>query len=90
MTGVYGKYRIEKANGDAVDPEACYFVLRLDTDAAARKAAAIYAEHCGNAELTDDIYRCINRLERPDCGCREANCPHEPMFDPVWRYGNTD
>jgi hypothetical protein len=42
--GLHGKYRIEKTDGTPVDPEAMYFVLRLDTDAAARSAAWTYVE----------------------------------------------
>ena len=90
--GVYGKYVIEKADGSPVDPEACYFVLRLDTDPAARKAAAQYARSVRrkNAVFADDIERCLNELERPPCGCREAICSHTPMFSDVWRHGESD
>ena len=41
--GLYGKYKIQKADGSPVDPEADYFVLRLDTDPAARRAALEYS-----------------------------------------------
>ena len=88
--GVFMKYRITKADGGRVDPEACYFVLRLDKDPAARKAMVEYAEHCGNQTLYADIYACIDELERPPCNCREAACPHEPyMGSRVWRYGES-
>lgn len=41
--GLYSKYIIEKADGSPVDPDAYYFVLRLDADRAARHAARTYA-----------------------------------------------
>lgn len=42
--GLYGKYLIAKANGMPIEPKADYFILRLDTDKAARIAALVYAE----------------------------------------------
>lgn len=42
--GIYGKYLIAKADGTPVDPDAQYFVLRLDTDLHARRAIMAYAE----------------------------------------------
>lgn len=86
--GVFGKYRIEKADGSAIDSEACYFVLRLDSDPAARAAMRTYARECGNAKLADGIVACLDEIETPPCGCREAACPHERMFSSVWRYGD--
>ncbi|MEH2102548.1 MAG: hypothetical protein V7K76_22910 [Nostoc sp.] len=35
MTGLFGKYIIQKADGTPIDPSAQYFVLRPDTDTAA-------------------------------------------------------
>ena len=31
-TGLYGKYQIKKADGSPVDPDANYFILRIDND----------------------------------------------------------
>ena len=42
--GFYHKYIIKKADGSPISPMADYFVLRLDTDRAARIAAMAYAE----------------------------------------------
>ena len=42
MKGYYKKYHVSKIEGQT-DPEADYFVLRLDTDYKARRAAAHYA-----------------------------------------------
>ena len=41
MKGYYKKYWVTKKEGQT-DPEAEYFLLRLDTDADARRAAAKY------------------------------------------------
>jgi hypothetical protein len=41
---LYRKYEIRKANGKPVDPCAQYFVLRIDTDPAARVAVSVYAD----------------------------------------------
>ena len=87
--GAYMKYVLTKANGKKVDPEACYFVLRLDTDAAARLAVLTYADKCGNEELAHGIRVCVDELEREPCGCRSWDeCTHEPLIDPVWRHGD--
>ena len=42
MKGYYKKYYVSKVEGET-DPEAEYFVLRLDTDSDARRAATKYA-----------------------------------------------
>ena len=59
--GLYGKYKIEKANGSKVDPEADYFVLRLDTDPAARAALFRYAETTKNRELAEDLFTKLDK-----------------------------
>lgn len=41
---LFGKYNVTKANGEPTDPNAQYFVLRIDTDPAARAALAIYSQ----------------------------------------------
>ena len=55
--GIYKKYLVSKVNGEPVDPEAHYFVLRLDKDPAARAAARTYAMivRDTNHELYDDL-----------------------------------
>ena len=93
--GVYGKYVLGKADGSEVDPEATYFVLRLDTDKAARAAARTYAEQCGNEQLANGLLRCVDWLdEPPSCSCgggRDSDviCPfHDGGFlgHPVWHH----
>lgn len=90
--GVYGKYVISKSDGSPVDPEACYFVLRLDVDPAARAAMLVYAEAVRpeNEEMAGDIEACIEELETPPCNCREAICPHTRTFSSVWRHGGDE
>ena len=85
--GVFGKYVIKKADGGEIDPSACYFVLRLDTDPAARKAMRAYVEATENGHLADDITNCLDELDQPDCGCREAHCPHVRTFSSIWHHG---
>jgi hypothetical protein len=43
QSGLYAKYNITKADGTPTDSGADYFVLRLDTDFAARLALFTYA-----------------------------------------------
>lgn len=55
--GWYLKYNIEKSDGSPMDPEADYFVLRLDKDPHARKAADAYAKSVAreNPTLANDL-----------------------------------
>ena len=43
MSNIYDKYRITKQDGTPTDPNAVYFVLRLDSDYHARVALLAYA-----------------------------------------------
>lgn len=65
--GLYRKYvvSVSKANGEQVDPDAEYLVLRLDTDEAARKAALVYADGIEDTmpELADDIRNWVATIE---------------------------
>jgi len=63
--GLYGKYRIEKADGSPVDPRAMYFTIRLDTDPFARAAARAYIEACREQEpeLARDLERLLMEVE---------------------------
>lgn len=87
--GVYMKYQIHKADGSPCDPDATYFVLRLDKDPAARAAMLVYAEETDNEELANDILGCLEDLAPPHCNCREANCSHARSLGlcRVWQYG---
>ena len=77
--GVHGKYILSKADGSEVDPNACYLVLRLDTDEHARAAARVYAVNAGG-RFGHDIHECLDELERE---------PFDSFFgiSAVWRHG---
>lgn len=50
MDKLYRKYDIKKTNGNPVSPNAQYFVLRIDTDPAARVALLAYADEVDYSE----------------------------------------
>ena len=80
MEGIKMKYKIKKADGSEIDENACYFVLRFDTDEAARNAGRLYALQCGNPKLQVDINACLDWLDNPPactCGGRDMDicCP---------------
>ena len=54
---LYEKYEVSKRDASPVDPQAVYFVLRLDTDLCARCAALHYAEciRPGQPGLAEDL-----------------------------------
>jgi len=62
--GFYNKYKVTKADGDT-DPNADFFVLRLDTDPHARVAAYHYALSIKeeNPNLAFDLQRKIIKYE---------------------------
>lgn len=68
MKGLYQKYAIQKANGDPVDPNGSYFVLRYDTDPAARAAMWQYVDHLELGPLKSDLTVALAELERTDRG----------------------
>jgi len=63
MPGLYHKYNLQKTNGEPLDPQSEYFVLRLDDGgdpehvAACRKAIKVYADSIKNylPELYKDL-----------------------------------
>ncbi len=94
--GVFPKYTISKSDGSPVDASACYFVLRLDEDPAARAAMRTYAVACGNEQLAEGINRCLDWLDDPPvCTCSggrdsdEMCLFHDGGFlgHPVWTHG---
>lgn len=67
--GLFDKYRIEKADGSPVNPQAVYFTLRLDTDRHARAAIRVYAESVRgeNPVLARDLVEILDvRLKNLD------------------------
>lgn len=65
MTSIYSKYTITKVDGSETNPNAEYFVLRLDTDRHAQAAVLEYARSVAseNPELAEDIRQLINWIE---------------------------
>jgi hypothetical protein len=67
--GLYGKYRISKADGSPVDPNADYFVLRLDTDPVARRAAREYSYMTVDRKLALELQKRITRYNPKMMDC---------------------
>lgn len=57
--GLYNKYTVIKNDGTYKEAEGDFFVLRLDSDPHARKAAIAYAESVkeSNPHLSFDLYQ---------------------------------
>jgi len=68
MTGLFGKYIIQKTDGTPIDPNAQYLVLRPDTDIAARVAIRAYIQALSdeNAVFKQDLIDWIKRLDDKD------------------------
>ena len=66
MKGLYNKYTITKTDGTPVDPNADYFVLRLDTDKFARSAMRFYAMAIqqDNPTLSKEILEKCNQYDK--------------------------
>ena len=62
--GLFDKYKVEKKDGKT-DPNADYFVLRLDTDRNARSAALHYASCIKdrNPQLAHDLTKAVFSYE---------------------------
>lgn len=73
--GLYTKYLVTKSNGEPTDPEACYFVLRIDTDVHARKVLRVYAHFVKeeNSELCRDIRKLLLDTIRTKAGEKELD-----------------
>lgn len=54
MKKLYGKYDIKKANGQPIDPKAEYFVLRIDGDHPAARAAML--TYANEIEATEPVF----------------------------------
>jgi hypothetical protein len=63
--GLYRKYTVTKVNGPT-EPNARYFVLRLDKDPHAQKAALAYADSIReeNRNLAFDLYREVHEVKQ--------------------------
>ncbi len=72
-SGLYGKYIIQKADGSPVDPEADYFILRLDADPVARIAALEYAIQTDDQKLGEMLEKRVmdHVFSKDDDQCRK-------------------
>lgn len=63
--GLHDKYIVTKVDGSPIDPDAQYFVLRLDTDIAARVALRAYAGQCKyyNSQLAFDLQQWLRDIQ---------------------------
>ena len=80
---LFNKYKVSKTDGTPVDPEAQYFVLRLDTDKHARVAIEAYADSLmeefrkspellkENAKLSMNIYDWLSDIASRELARRE-------------------
>jgi len=59
--GLFNKYTVTKTDGSPVDPDAQYFVLRIDTDYAARVAVLAYANsiQVDNPQFAEQLRRWV-------------------------------
>ena len=55
MDELYEKYVVTKADGQPIDPEAVYFVLRVDNDDDALFAAMLWAVRKNKMGLYEDL-----------------------------------
>lgn len=71
MKKLYRKFEIAKTDGTPVDPDAQYFVLRIDTDPAARVALLAYAGEMmknGEVEFSNQIVEWVGRFYHTPVG----------------------
>ena len=72
--GFHSRYIVSKANGEPVDPDAIYFVLRVDSGgddplhiSACQSALSTYAEIAMRTkhlkQLGEDLWSMLNELE---------------------------
>lgn len=66
--GLYQKYVIRKADGSPINPDAQYFVLRIDTDPNARKALLRYSSLISesNPALAQELYEWVMKYMPAD------------------------
>jgi hypothetical protein len=78
MSGLFNKYIVQKSDGSPIDPNAQYFVLRVDTDPAARAALKVYAAYVDEDQpnFSDELYRWVDKYDSaPNTGLQSDGCP---------------
>lgn len=82
MAELYSKYIIIKTDGSPIDEKADYFVLRLDTDPAAREAMLKYAEIIRSKneefskEIEDRVWNYMKKTRCPNCNGKKHDNLH--------------
>lgn len=68
MANIFDKYIVQKSDGSPINPNAQYFVLRIDTDPAARKAALRYSSYISQTDpdFADEIFQWVMQFENQD------------------------
>jgi hypothetical protein len=78
MSNLFNKYEIKKGDGSPVDPEAQYFVLRIDTDPAARFAIVAYASFIkrSDPQFSRELLVWVREYDSaPNTGLQSDGCP---------------
>jgi hypothetical protein len=68
MSKLFQKYNVTKNDGSPVDQNAQYFVLRVDTDAVARKAVLHYSSCISRTdpEFAEELYQWVMQYENEE------------------------
>lgn len=68
MSKLFQKYNVTKNDGSPVDPNAQYFVLRVDTDPVARKAVLLYSSYISHTdpEFAEELYQWVMQYENEE------------------------
>ena len=75
--GYYKKFEIKRTDGQPLPENSEHFVLRLDSDQAAREAALFYARITGNCKLEHDLYAMFSNKRwqfDPNFDLKGLNC----------------
>lgn len=75
MADLFDKYEVRKKDGTPVDPNAMYFVLRVDTDRHARVALRAYARSIRaiDSEFADALDRWLESRPAPPAPSADEN-----------------
>jgi len=94
MSNLYNKYVVTKADGSPVATDAQYFVLRIDTDPAARAALLVYADQIKDSdpEFAKELQAWVwvytenasNKVLQSDTAYACPDCGSESLIDHHW------
>jgi hypothetical protein len=81
MGNLFKKYNVTKNDGSSVDKNAQYFVLRIDTDPAARKAVLRYSSYISEVdpEFANELFNWVMEYEvKNTIYCDHCQTRHVP------------